>query len=168
MKICTIILLFLVSGCSINITPDSFIYQDTKVESHLDLETIKSKMTQDLALISLSELSITTTEGLVLKGVKLSHKNAIINVVFFGGSGMKISSSFGILDRFSQLPANVIWFDYRGAGVSEKKNKLQVIELQNDALNVYDFANKNLSKNIPTIIHGISMGSVPDQSPRNS
>jgi len=160
MKISFIILIFLFSGCAINITPDSFVYQDEKVEPHLDLDHIQTEMTQDPALYKLTELSVTTPDGVVLKGVKLSHENALINIVLFGGSGMKISTSFGILDRFSKLPANVIWFDYRGAGVSEKKSELQVIELQNDALNVFDFAKESLPINVPTVIHGISMGSV--------
>lgn len=160
MKICTIILFFLLSGCAVNITTDSFVYQDEQVETHLDLKQIKSTMTHDSTLTDLSELSVTTTKGVVLKGVKLSHKNALTNIVFFGGSGMKISTSFGILDQFAKLPANVIWFDYRGAGVSEKKSELTVVDLQNDALTVFDVAYKNFPKNIPTVIHGISMGSV--------
>jgi len=160
MKVCSIILILLLAGCAVNITPESFIYQDKQVEPQLDLAHIKSKMTHDSASYNLEKLAVTTTEGVVLKGIKLSHKNARINIVFFGGSGMKISSSFGILDRFSQLPANVIWFDYRGAGVSEKKSELKVIDLQHDALKAFDFANENLPKNMPTVVHGISMGSV--------
>ena len=126
MKFYSAILIFVLSGCSINITPDSFIYQDAKVETHLDLKHIKSKLTHDPALFELSELSFRTKTGIALKGVKLSHKDALINIIFFGGSGMKVSTSFGVLDRFSMLPANVIWFDYRGAGVSEKKGALKL------------------------------------------
>jgi len=73
---------------------------------------------------------------------------------------MKISSSSKILNKFSLLPANVIWFDYRGTGVSEKNSELNVSDLQSDALSVFDFANKNLPSNIPTAIHGLSMGSL--------
>jgi len=160
MKICIITLIFLLSACAANITTDSFIYQDDKVEAQLDLKQIKSTMTHEAALIQLSELSVKTAQGVVLKGVKLTHKNALINIIFFGGSGMKISSSFGILDKFAELPANVIWFDYRGAGVSEKKNELTVLNLQEDALKVFDFSNENFSGKLPTLVHGISMGSV--------
>lgn len=160
MKFYSAILIFVLSGCSINITPDSFIYQDEKVETHLDLKQIKSKLTHDPALFELSELSLRTKTGIALKGVKLSHKDALINIIFFGGSGMKVSTSFGVLDRFSMLPANVIWFDYRGAGVSEKNGALKVSDLQSDALDIFDFSKLNLPDNIPTMNHGISMGSV--------
>jgi hypothetical protein len=160
MKICTLILVCLLSGCAINITPNSFIYQDDKVEEQLDLKRIQTKIDQSPALVDISEVSLTTQEGLTLKGVKLLHKDALINIIFFGGSGMKISTSSGILTQFSLLPANVIWFDYRGTGVSEKKSELNVSDLQSDALNVFDFANKELSSNMPTAIHGLSMGSL--------
>lgn len=160
MKIFTIILIILLPGCAINITTDSFIYQDEKIESTLDLEKIRGKISQDPTLIAISDISLTTQEGLVLNGVKLLHKKALINIVFFGGNGMKISTSSGILNKFSSLPANVIWFDYRGTGVSEKNSQLNVSDLQSDALSVFDFANKNLPSNIPTAIHGLSMGSL--------
>lgn len=160
MKICAVILTFLLSGCAVNITPDSFIYQDDKVEKQLDLKQIQTKVTRDPALVDISEVALTAQEGLTLKGVKLLHKDAQVNIIFFSGSGMKISKSAGILNQFAQLPANVIWFDYRGIGVSEKKNELNVSDLQNDALNVFDFASKNLPSTLPTAIHGLSMGSL--------
>ncbi len=160
MKICTIILILLLSGCAVNITADSFIYQDEKIEKQLDLNIIKAKVTNDSTLIDISKITLKTQEGLTLNGVKLLHENALVNVVFFGGSGMKISASSGILNQFALLPANVIWFDYRGTGVSEKRNNLKVSDLQKDALSVFDFAIQNLPSNIPTVIHGLSMGSL--------
>ena len=156
MKICTIILVIFLSGCAINITPNSFIYQDDKVEKRLDLKKIQTKIDQDPTLVDISEVSLTTQEGLLLKGVKLLHKDALVNIIFFSGNGMKISTSSGMLTQFALLPANVIWFDYRGTGVSEKKNELKISDLQGDALNVFDFANKNLPSTIPTVIHGLA------------
>ena len=160
MKIWAITFVVLLSGCTINITPNSFIYQDDKVESQLDINKIGTKIEQDSALIDISDISLTTQEGLLLRGVKLLHKNARVNIIFFGGSGMKISTNSGILNQFSLLPANVIWFDYRGSGVSEGTNYLQISDFERDALSVFDFASKNLPSNIPTAIHGLSMGSL--------
>lgn len=160
MKTCTIFLLLLLSGCAINITPDSFIYQDEKVEAPLDLVQINSKITHHTDLINISKVSLTTQDDLLLNGVKLLHKNAQLNVIFYGGNGMRISASSGLLNRFAQLPVNVIWFDYRGTGVSEKKSGLNVVDLQTDALAIFNFANKNLPDNMPTAVHGLSMGSL--------
>ncbi|WP_157465939.1 alpha/beta hydrolase [Colwellia sp. TT2012] len=162
MKICTtlLIIIFMLSGCAVNITADSFIYQDDKVEPSLDLIQINNKITHHATLIDISKISLTTPEGLLLNGVKLLHKNAQVNVIFFGGNGMKISQSASILDQFALLPANVIWFDYRGTGVSEKRSNLSVKDLQNDALNIFDFSKENLPDNLPTAVHGLSMGSL--------
>ncbi|ALO36759.1 hypothetical protein CMT41_16625 [Colwellia sp. MT41] len=155
-----LIIIFMLSGCAVNITADSFIYQDDKVEPSLDLIQINNKITHDATLIDISKISLTTPEGLLLNGVKLLHKNAQVNVIFFAGNGMKISQSAGILDQFALLPANVIWFDYRGTGVSEKRSNLSVKDLQNDALNIFDFSKENLPDNLPTAVHGLSMGSL--------
>lgn len=165
MKTCSVILGLLLllsslSGCSVNITTDKFIYQDDKVEDNLDLVTINEKITHDAELTNVSEIALTTSDGVTLKGVKLLHENARINIVFFGGSGMKISQSSGILNKFTLLPANVIWFDYRGVGVSERKAALKIPDIQQDALAIVDMATKHLPENIPTALHGISMGSV--------
>jgi len=162
MKIPVILLtlLFLLSGCSVNITADSFIYQDEEVEAQVNVEEIRGKITHNSALINIAETSLTTQEGSVLKGVKLLRSDAMMNIILFGGSGMKISQSAGILNYFALLPVNVIWFDYRGVGVSEKNRELNVADLQTDALNIFDFSTINLPENIPTAIHGISMGSI--------
>ena len=160
LKVVPIIGLLLLSGCSINITPDTFIYQDEVVEKNLNLTDIKSKLDQQDDAIEIGAVALTTDDGLTLRGVKLLRPDAEANLLFFGGSGMKISTSSGLLKQFAMLPLNVIWFDYRGTGLSDKKETLKVADLQSDALAVFDFANANLPANIPIAIHGLSMGSL--------
>ena len=159
MRIATLILVFLMSGCTINIATDNFIYQDEAIEQ-LDLDIIKTEVNQDATLTNISEVSLTTQDGLTLKGVKLLHENAKVNIVFFGGNGMKINQSYKILNHFSLLPANVIWFDYRGSGLSAKKDGLTVSELKNDSLNIFDFARNELPSTIPLVVNGVSMGTL--------
>lgn len=159
-KVLPLIAMLLLSGCSINITPDTFIYQDEIVEKNLNLADIKSELNQSDAAIEITAVSLTSHDGLALKGIQLLHKDALANLIFFGGSGMKISTSSGILKQFASLPVNVMWFDYRGTGVSEKKEALTVEDMQVDALAVFDFATVNMPSNIPTAIHGLSMGSL--------
>tara|TARA_B100000809_G_scaffold193165_1_gene192109 strand:- start:852 stop:1082 length:231 start_codon:yes stop_codon:yes gene_type:complete len=72
-----------------------------------------------------------------LEPVKLINKDALVNIVFFSANGMKISASSKILNKFSLLPANVIWFDYRGMGVSDKKENLSLISLRADVLRIF-------------------------------
>lgn len=163
MKHLSILFILLLCGCSINITSQSFIHQDEQVEPSLNLERIEAKLTNApmaSGLAKLSKTSITTPSGLTLNGINLSNNQAKVNVLLFGGNGMKISDASGILNYFSLLPANVIWFDYRGTGVSEKQATLSVTHLKQDALLTYDYAQESFDNQLPTIVHGISMGSV--------
>lgn len=160
MKAYMIILAVLLSGCTANITASSFIYQDKTIEKHIDLNKISSKLKSHSPLITLSEVTLTTQDGALLKGIKLLRKDARINMVFFGGNGMKVNKSHDILNHFALLPANIVWLDYRGVGASEGMNKLTILNLQKDALSVFDFANVELPKGIPVAVHGLSMGSL--------
>jgi alpha-beta hydrolase superfamily lysophospholipase len=73
---------------------------------------------------------------------------------------MKIRQSTKILNKFSLLPVNIIWFDYRGMGVSDKKSTLSLTNLKTDALGIFDYSKKTLPQHLPMAIHGLSMGSI--------
>lgn len=158
MKTLLITLTLLLSGCAINITPASFIYQSEKVEPQLDIKAIDVKMSN--APSSVSNISVITPNGITLNGIKLTKTDAIVNVILFGGNGMRISASAGILNHFALLPANVIWFDYQGMGVSEKSAELSIDALKSDALTVFDFAKHEFTAQLPLVVHGVSMGSL--------
>ncbi|WP_299947846.1 hypothetical protein [uncultured Microbulbifer sp.] len=128
MKAYMIILAALLSGCTANITASSFIYQDKTIEKHIDLNKISIKLKSHSPLINLSGVTLTTQDGALLKGIKLLHKDARINIVFFGGNGMKVNKSHDILNHFALLPANIVWFDYRGVGASKGMNKLTILK----------------------------------------
>mgnify|MGYP005995715625 CR=1 FL=1 len=158
MKTLLITLTLLLSGCAINITPASFIYQSEKVEPQLDIKAIDVKMSN--APSSVSNISVITPNGITLNGIKLTKTDAIVNVILFGGNGMRISASAGILNHFALLPANVIWFDYQGMGVSEKSAELSIDALKSEALTVFDFAKHEFTAQLPLVVHGVSMGSL--------
>lgn len=160
MKTITILLFLLLSGCSANYTTESFVYQDEQPEKQLNITKIQSDLTEAKISAVASAVSLTTEDGITLRGVKLINKDALVNIVFFSANGMKISTSSKILNKFSLLPANVIWFDYRGMGVSDKKENLSLISLRADALRIFDFSKSEFPTNLPTTIHGLSMGSV--------
>ncbi|GHB70953.1 hypothetical protein GCM10008107_20540 [Psychrosphaera saromensis] len=158
--IVTLLLSMSLSGCAVNITPDSFIYQDEEVEILLNLQEIETKLATSSETAVVSNISLVTEHGLTLNGVKLINQDATANVILFAGNGMKISRSPGILKQFSLIPANVIWFDYQGTGVSEKNETLSIDGLKSDALNVFDFAQETFPEQLPIVIHGLSMGSL--------
>lgn len=160
MKIITLFFLTLLTGCSANYTTQSFVYQDNQTEPPLDLTKIHSDLTDAGLTATVTNVSLTAEDGITLRGIKLINKEALINIVFFSANGMKISTSSKILNKFAMLPANVIWFDYRGVGISDKKDELTVNNLQKDALRIFEFSSTNLPDNLPLAIHGLSMGSL--------
>ena len=160
MKTVTILFILLLTGCSANYTTESFVYQDKQPEKQLNINKIQTQLVEANISADVKAVSLTAEDGITLRGVQLSNKNAIVNIVFFSANGMKINSSSKILNKFSLLPANVIWFDYRGMGLSDKKDKLSLKGLRTDALNIFDYSTNEFPSNLPTIVHGLSMGSL--------
>jgi hypothetical protein len=160
MKTITLFITLMLAGCSVTYTTESFVYQDDKPEKELNIGKIQMELVEAEISAVVNTVSLSTQDGIELRGVKLINKNALVNIVFFSANGMKISSSSKILNKFSLLPANVIWFDYRGMGISDKNDKLSVKNLQLDGLSVFDFSKNEFPKNLPVLIHGLSMGSI--------
>ncbi|WP_057831497.1 alpha/beta hydrolase [Colwellia sp. TT2012] len=160
MKTITILFILLLSGCSANYTTESFVYQDDEPEKQLNITKIQTELAEANISAVVSDVSLKAEDGITLRGIKLINKDALVNIVFFSANGMKISTSSKILNKFSLLPANVIWFDYRGMGVSDKKDKLSLNNLRTDALRIFDFSKIEFPENLPTTIHGLSMGSL--------
>ena len=160
MKTITLFLLILLTGCTANYTTQSFVYQDQQLEPQLNLLKIQSDLTETELSAAVSEVSLTADDGITLRGIKLINKEALINIVFFSANGMKISTSSKILNKFAMLPANIIWFDYRGVGISDKKDQLTINSLQKDALSIFEFSLNHFPDNLPVAVHGLSMGSL--------
>lgn len=160
MKTITLFLLILLTGCTANYTTQSFVFQDQQLEPQLNLLKIQSDLTEAELSAAVSEVSLTADDGITLRGIKLINKEALINIVFFSANGMKISTSSKILNKFAMLPANIIWFDYRGVGISDKKDQLTINSLQKDALSIFEFSLNHFPDNLPVAVHGLSMGSL--------
>jgi alpha-beta hydrolase superfamily lysophospholipase len=160
MKLITLIFALLLSGCAIDITTKSFVYQADNIDPALNLSDIQTTLSNAPVHSALSTVSLTSEDGLTLNGIKLIHDDAKVNVVLFGGNGMTISNASEILNHFVLLPANVIWFDYRGMGLSAKSDSLTIAQLKIDALSVFDFAEQSLPQDLPMLTDGISMGSL--------
>lgn len=160
MKTILLLAIFLLAGCSANYTTESFVYQDKQLDTQLDLNKIRADLAETDSSAVVSAVSLISEDGITLRGIKLIQKDARINIVFFSANGMKIKTSSKILNKFSMLPANVIWFDYRGVGISDKKEELTIDSLQKDALSIYDFSKNSFPINLPIAIHGLSMGSL--------
>ncbi|NVK54298.1 MAG: alpha/beta hydrolase [Alteromonadaceae bacterium] len=148
----------LATGCVIQVTPQNLIYQSSTVEK-LDLTAFRNKAYQDEMSVAVKTVSVTSTGGYKIRGIQALYHNASVNILIFGGNGMTINKSANIVHRFGTIPANVMWFDYPGVGISDKPVKLNSAAMMADALAVYDFASETLRNDKPFIVHGIELGS---------
>jgi hypothetical protein len=153
------ILLLVLGGCAIHVTPANFIKQSRHVEK-LDTTKLQAMAMRDEITVGLKAISFVNEEGLTLRGIQAIYPDAKVNILLFGDNGMAINSSINILHQFGKIPANVIWFDYQGIGVSDKSDDLSVENLKKDALAAYDFSIKATDNELPTLVHGIALGSL--------
>ncbi|RDV25548.1 alpha/beta hydrolase [Alteromonas aestuariivivens] len=146
-------------SCALDVSPKSFIHQDSETKE-LDTTALLQAVNRAEAKISLTPVSLTNAQGILLSGVIASYPEPIVNIVFYAANGMTINNASALLAHFSRIPANILWVDYQGTGASEKAKKLQVAHLQADALQVFDYASKVFENNLPVVLHGLSMGSL--------
>lgn len=146
-------------SCAIDVSPQTYVHQDSK-ETALDLTALHAAINRDESQVGITTVSLKNAEGLELEGVAVSYANPLVNIVFYGGNGMTISQSSKLIHRFGQIPANILWLDYQGMGASEKADKITISHLKADALLVFDYAKEVFPSDIPTVVHGLSMGSL--------
>lgn len=140
-----------------SIRADTLIFQDAAVHP---LEKAALLMHLSNSHNRLELISVKTADQLTLHGIKMLNPKATANVVFYSGNGLTIARIAGYLASYAQLPINMVWFDYRGTGASEKSTDINMPMLQQDALLVFDSAWQQLPHKLPTIVNGMSMGSL--------
>lgn len=150
---------WLVSGCAIDVSPRSFVHQ-AEQPTPLDTTGLHSAATKDALSVGITTVEMTNAQGLTLTGVAVTYPEPVANIVFFGGNGMAISKANGYLHKLGKLPANILWIDYQGMGASERAEKMVIDNLKKDALQVFDYASEVFPRELPTLVHGLSMGSL--------
>ena len=83
MKTVSILFILLLSGCSANYTTESFVYQDEESEKKLNIIKIQTELAEANLSAVVSAVSLTSEDGIKLRGVKLINKDALVNIVFF-------------------------------------------------------------------------------------
>ncbi len=149
----------LLTGCAINVSPATFIQQDQSV-TPMDITGLHNLVNEDDTKMGITRVKLTNAQGITLRGVALAYPDAIANIVIYPGNGMTVSNANTFLHRFSKLPANILMLDYQGMGASEKAEKIKLKALQQDALQVYDYATEVFQNDHPILVHGVSMGSI--------
>lgn len=155
----TFLLTLAIFGCAIDVNPRSFVHQANK-KAPLDISGLHAAANRDEIAVGITTVEMTNAQGLSLTGVAVHYPQPVANIVFFGGNGMTISKANGYLHRLGQLPANILWVDYQGMGASDKADRIEIESLKRDALQVFDYARDVFPQSLPTVVHGLSMGSL--------
>lgn len=101
---------------------------------------------------------IPVTDSLALNGWFISHDSAVGTVLYFGGNGFVMVTSFDIIKSIVDRQVNLLVFDYRGYG--ENPGTPTVAGLKADGLAAYNFlVQKKGIRPEQLVIHGHSLGS---------
>jgi hypothetical protein len=106
---------------------------------------------------SLEELRFKTGDGLTLNGWFIEHDESSPTVLYLGGNGFVMATSYNIIMSIISQQANLFVFDYRGYG--ENPGTPTIEGLKQDGLAAYDYV--VTSKQIDPgklVIHGHSLG----------
>ncbi len=109
-------------------------------------------------IFKLEEVQIPTADSLKLSGWFIKNPTATATVLYFGGNGFLMVTSFYIIKAIIDQNVNMLVFDYRGYGQND--GVPSVAGLKSDGLAAYDFLIHE-KQVIPQklIIHGHSLGS---------
>lgn len=154
-----VIAVFSVAGCAIDVSSSSYLHQDA-APATLDTTALSQAVTKDESAMTITTVEIKNGQDLTLRGVAVAYPNPIVNIVLFADNGMSISKNSALIHEFGKLPANVLWVDYQGTGASDKASRARMYNLKRDSLLVYDYASEVFTNKLPTVVHGISMGSI--------
>lgn len=107
---------------------------------------------------SLQEQFIETEDGETINSWFLEHEDAEATVIYFGGNGYLMVKSPPLIEAYSDIPVNLVLFDYRGYGMSSGTPSVQGV--QTDAIAVFNAAVAHFREDHdhPVFLHGQSMG----------
>lgn len=142
-------LLFILTSCTtIDITEqDAF-------DNHRTI----TPATFDYADYTLHDLMIETEDSEQINAWFLEHKNPVATVLYLGGNGFLMIKSQPLIEAYSNIPVNLMIFDYRGYGLST--GSPSVAGIQTDAKTALSFVKESSPVASDRIfVHGHSMGS---------
>lgn len=104
------------------------------------------------------EIQIETSDDLLLQAWYIDNPDAEKTVLYFGGNGFVIETSYHIITSIVEQNADLLVFNYRGYG--RNKGNPSIEGIKTDALAAYEYlVNERKIQPENIIIHGHSMGS---------
>lgn len=106
----------------------------------------------------LSEHTVPSSDDVDLNVWLFKRDDAKATILYTGGNGFLMVKSYMLISSLSELPVNIVLFDYRGYGQSSGTPTISGLKSDSEA--VYKFISKDPElSSVPLIIHGHSMGS---------
>jgi hypothetical protein len=107
---------------------------------------------------TIEEIEFSSGDTLLLNGWRITQDSSIGTVLYFGGNGFVMVTSFYIINSIIEQNVDLMIFDYRGYG--KNPGKPTVAGLREDGLAAYDFLTGDGGANAESLIlHGHSLGS---------
>ena len=106
---------------------------------------------------TLQQRNIETEDGEILNSWFLERPDAQATVIYFGGNGFLMVKSRPLISAYSDIPVNLILFDYRGYGVSTGSPSVQGVHTDAEAI-FNETITRFGGENHPVYLHGHSMG----------
>lgn len=107
---------------------------------------------------TLHETSIETEDGETLNAWFLEREDAKATVLYLGGNGFLMLKSKPLIHAYSEMPVNLLLFDYRGYGLSS--GQPTVSGVISDAEAAFNYAtSQSITATDKIYVHGHSMGS---------
>ena len=104
------------------------------------------------------ELKILTPDSIALDAWYITNMGAESTVLYFGGNGFVLETSYHIIMSILDQEVNLLVFNYRGYGKNEGRPSIQGFE--KDGLAAYDYLAETLNiASEQIILHGHSLGS---------
>lgn len=153
----TLISCWLITACgTLLIEEKNFIRPDSLTGALSKDRLNQAALQAAVSTATLTELSVPGGSDVTLQGVLMRRPDAVALVLYFGGNAFHLDQSAKTLaSNLSLCGVNIMLFDYRGYGRSG--GVPTVANMQQDALNLFDYANAQFPGQV--FVHGHSLGS---------
>ena len=115
--------------------------------------------TKEVRTLPHEDVSITSYDGLTLKGKYYEYKKgAITELLFHGYQGNAERDLSGGIERCFSLGRNALIIDHRASGTSDGSVITFGVREKRDVLSWIDFAIKHFGEDVKLVLTGVSMG----------
>lgn len=145
------------AGCANIEVQDGDMFRRSKSEAPADWLTKAREQAGDR--FALEPVRFAGADGTELGGLFLRRPGAQTTVVYFQGGGNTVAKTWPyLLKQSAELPANVLFWDYRGMGLSGGTGGTP--QMRNDARAAVQEARRLSGEALPVVYWGFSLGTV--------